>query len=37
MAISLADAWDISRIRLPGKSVLALNSKSEDCSKSVCV
>ena len=24
MAISLGDAWDISRIRLPGQSVLAL-------------
>ena len=24
MAISLGDGWDISRIRLPGKSVLAL-------------
>ena len=25
MAISLGDAWDISRIRLPGQSVLVLN------------
>ena len=35
MAISLKDAWDISRIRLPGKSVLGLICKSEDCAKSV--
>ena len=37
MAISLGDPWYISRIRLPEKSVLAFNSKSEDCAKRVGV
>ena len=31
MAITLGDAWDTSRIRLPGQSVLAFNySRSEN-------
>ena len=37
MAISLGDAWDISRIRLPGQSVGFFNSKSENCAQRVCV
>ena len=37
VAISQGDAWGISRIRLPGQSVLAFNSKSEDCAKRVHV
>ena len=35
MAISLRDTWGISRISLPGQSVLAMKSKSEDCTKRV--
>ena len=37
MAISLGDAWGISRIRLPEQFVLAFNSKSEDYAKRVRV
>ena len=37
MAISLGDAWDISRIRLSGQSLLAFYSESEDCAKYVRV
>ena len=37
MAISLGDAWGISGTSLPGQSVLAFNSKSEDCVKRVRV
>ena len=37
MAISLGDAWGISRIRLSGQSVLAMNSGSDDCAKHVRV
>ena len=35
MAISLGDAWGISRFRLTEQSVLDFNSKSEDCAKRV--
>ena len=35
MAVSLGDAWGISRIRLSGQSVLVFNSKSEDWAKRV--
>ena len=37
MAVSLGDAWGITRIRLPRQSVLALSSKSEDWAKRVHV
>ena len=37
VAISLGDAWGISKIGLPGQSVLAFISKSEDCAKRVRV
>ena len=37
VAISLGDAWGISRIRLPRQSVLAFSSNSEDWAKRVPV
>ena len=37
VVVLLGDACSISRIRLPGQSVLAFNSKSEDCAKRIRV